>query len=479
MSNTPLEALQPLLQKQRDAFNAAGFPSAEVRRDRMTRLMKMLKKYETAFSQALNEDFGTRPDVWSRFSEVVAAVANIQQCIDGVESWMQDETCAPLEPFRSGGAKGLAVYQPKGVVGIIGPWNFPIHLVVVPAANAMAAGNRVIIKPSEITPRSSEVLLQGIAEFFDETEVSVVTGDVSLASAFASLPFDHLMFTGSTPVGKIIMRAAAENLVPVTLELGGKSPVIIRPDTDLLRTCRRIVAAKVSNAGQWCVAPDYIYVPDGLMDDFIEGCRTAFAELFPTVEKNLEYTSVVNENHYSRLTRMVDDAYERGYRVVEFNPAGESYDQAVNRKMLLKCIVDPAWDSVVMGEEIFGPILALLSYENYADVIGAIKVGPRPLALYYFGENEAEQEAIVRETISGGLAINDCCWHTCSDEMPIGGVGSSGMGHYHSIYGFREFSHLRAVLVQTPNEEVSSFFYPPYTEALEGVMGEIMGGIDS
>lgn len=479
MNTTPLEALQPLLQKQRDAFHSQGFPDAKSRRDRLTRMAKMLKKYEVAFCEALSEDFGSRPQAWSRFTEVVAVIANVQQCVENLESWMQDETCAPMEPFGSGGAKGLGVYQPKGVVGVIGPWNFPVHLVLVPAINALAAGNRVMMKPSEITPKSGAVLQLGIAEFFDETEVTVVTGDVSLSSAFASLPFDHLVFTGSTAVGKIIMKAAAENLVPITLELGGKSPVIVRPDTDLRRTCRRLMAAKMSNGGQWCVAPDYIYVPKELMEDFIEGCRHAFAELYPQVENNPEYTSVVNDNHYQRLTNMLDDANQRGYQVAEFNPANESYDQAENRKMLLKCIVDPAWDSAVMGEEIFGPILALLSYENYDNVIATIMDGPRPLALYYYGEDEAEQEAIIRNTISGGTAINDSCWHTASDQMPIGGIGASGMGRYHGIYGFREFSNLRAVMIQTPVEEVSSFYYPPYSDALQGVMDEVLGGVES
>ncbi|MEH6581175.1 MAG: coniferyl aldehyde dehydrogenase [Halioglobus sp.] len=478
MSDTPIEALQPLLKKQRDSFHAEGFPSIASRRDRLSRLIKMLKKYEAAFCEALSEDFGTRPEAWTRFTEVVAAVANIQSCVEGMESWMQDETCAPLEPYGSGGAEGRAVYQPKGVVGVIGPWNFPIHLVVVPAANAIAAGNRVMMKPSEITPRSSEVLRQGIAEFFDETEVAVVTGDVSLSSAFSSLPFDHLVFTGSTAVGKIVLRAAAENLVPCTLELGGKSPVIIRPDADLPKACRRLVAAKMGNTGQWCVSPDYIYVPKELMEDFIEGCRVAFSELYATVENNPDYTSVVNDNHYQRLNRMVEDANQRGYQVVEFNPANESFDQAANRKMLLKCIVDPAWDSTVMGEEIFGPLLALLPYEDYDNVISTIKDGPRPLALYYYGENKEEQEAIIHGTISGGIAINDSCWHVASDEMPIGGIGDSGMGHYHGIYGFREFSHLRAVMVQTPNEEVTSFYYPPYSDALNGMMEELMGSIE-
>jgi len=479
VQDTPIEALLPFLKKQRDSFHAQGFPDADSRRDRLLRMAKMLKKYDSAICEALREDFGSRGQVWSRIADVVTLIGNIQHCIDHLDTWMEDEHFDAMSPFKEAGAKAMGIYQPKGVVGIIGPWNFPIHLVLVPAFNAIAAGNRVMLKPSELTPNSTRVLQQGITEFFDETEAVVISGGTTVSAAFSSLAFDHLVFTGSTAVGRLVMRSAAENLVPVTLELGGKSPAIFRPDCKLLRSCRRLIAAKVGNSGQWCVSPDHVYVPTNMVDDFVEGCKTAFAELYPTVENNSDYTSVINDKHYQRLQHMMDDANKRGHQVVECNPANETYDQAANRKMLLKFIINPDRDSAVMAEEIFGPIIAVIPYENVDDVISGIMAGPRPLALYYYGEDGAEQQSIIRNTISGGLCINDSGWQVSSPDMPIGGIGDSGMGRYHGVYGFREFSHLRSVMIQTANEEATQFYNPPYSDMLVGMLGQTMDEIES
>lgn len=470
------EDLDRILEAQRSAFCADGFPDAAVRKDRLLRLAALLRKHDGALCEAARDDFGSRPLLFSRFSEVAAVLGNIQSSIESLETWMQDECREPPLPFGQGGATGRVVYQPKGVVGIIGPWNYPAHLVLVPAVNAIAAGNRVMIKPSELTPGVTRVLQDGFSEFFDEAEAAVFSGGAEFSAAFSALPLDHLVFTGSTAVGRKVMRAAAANLVPVTLELGGKSPVIISRSADLERASRRLIAAKMMNSGQFCVSPDHVFVPSERMDEFVTACERAFARLYPHVAANPDYTSIINDHHFGRLQRMVDEANESGGRVVECNPASEDYDQAQSRKMLLKFIIDPAPDSAVMGEEIFGPIMAFLSYDAFDDVAAEIARGERPLAVYYYGQDEVEQAGVMRNTFSGGLTVNDCCWHVASHDLPLGGIGASGMGRYHGLEGFREFSNARSVLIQTPVEEIAGFFDPPFSPEMESVLKQIVEG---
>lgn len=470
------ETMKTLFARQRESFHREGFPSVEVRKERLERLVTMLQKYDSQLCDALNQDFGCRSKVFSRFADVAAVIGNARQCQALLPEWMEVESREAPAPFEQVGARAEVHYQPKGVIGIIGPWNYPVHLTLVPLTNVLAAGNRALIKPSELTPATSTVMAEAIAEFFDETEVAVIQGDAGVSAKFASLPFDHLVFTGSTAVGRHVMRAAAVNLTPVTLELGGKSPVIISRDVDIEQAARRLMGAKMLNSGQFCVSPDHVYVPVELRDALVEASMQALAEMYPSFGDNPDYTSVINSRHYQRLQAMVDDAHIRGLTVVEANPARENYDQAVSRKMLPKIVLEPGDDSAIMGEEIFGPLIAFNSYDDFGQVIHKIQDGPRPLAIYYYGENEHETETVLHNTISGGVTINDSCWHVASHDMPLGGVGDSGMGRYHGRDGFREFSNQRAVLIQTPVEEVAGFFRPPYSDALKTTLQNIIDG---
>lgn len=481
MTLSQYDTLKSVLDAQRTSFNREGFPSAEVRKERLERLVSMLQKYNPQICEALDKDFGCRSKVFSSFADVASVIGNARQCQARLSEWMAVESREAPEPFEQVGARGEVHYQPKGVIGVIGPWNYPLHLTLVPLTNILAAGNRAMIKPSELTPVTSAVLVEGIAEFFDETEVAVIQGDAGISAQFASLPFDHLVFTGSTMVGRHVMRAAAENLTPVTLELGGKSPVIIGRDADIELTARRLMGAKMINSGQFCVSPDHVYVPTALRDELVNACIRALGEMYPSFGDNPDYVSVINDRHYQRLQALVDDARERGLTVVEVNPANENYDQAASRKMLPKIVLDAGDggaidESAIMGEEIFGPLIAFISYDNIDAVIHKIQHGPRPLAIYYYGENECETETVLHNTISGGVTVNDSCWHVASHDMPLGGVGDSGMGRYHGRDGFREFSNQRAVLIQTPVDEVAGLFRAPYSDALKMTLEQIING---
>jgi coniferyl-aldehyde dehydrogenase len=358
--------------------------------------------------------------------------------------------------------------QPLGVVGIVSPWNYPLQLALAPAVAALAAGNRVMIKPSEITPRLSELLAELIAGSFAADECTVITGDAETGRAFVRLPFDHLFFTGSTAVGRQVALAAAEHLTPVTLELGGKSPVILDQSCDLADSARRIAAGKLLNAGQTCIAPDYVLVPEALRQAFADAFAQAVAELYPTLERNPDYTSIVNERHHARLAALVQDARDRGARVLEINPGGEAADPAA-RRMRPAVLLDVTDAMSVMREEVFGPLLPVVGYRTPDDAIAFVNARPRPLALYWFGRDRARQEQVLRQTISGGVTVNDVLLHIAQENLPFGGVGDSGSGAYHGEHGFRLFSKDKPVFVQS-RLAGTALLHPPYGKLAESVI---------
>jgi coniferyl-aldehyde dehydrogenase len=349
--------------------------------------------------------------------------------------------------------------QPLGVVGIISPWNYPLQLALAPAVAALAAGNRVLIKPSELTPRLAEAMRAAIAAEFDESVCAVVTGGVETGQAFTETPFDHLLFTGSTPVGMRVAQAAAKNLTPVTLELGGKSPAIIDQSADLHAAARSIAYGKMMNAGQTCVAPDYVLAPREKVDAAADALVNAARQMFPSIDTTNDYTSIISDRHFARLKSLVDDARDRGARIVEVGSSNALHPQ---RKMPLTLIIDPPKDAGVMKEEIFGPILPILSVNSSAEAIAHVNAGDRPLALYWYGDDNAARDHVLQNTVSGGVTVNDTLWHVAQENLPFGGVGKSGIGAYHGESGFNTFSHLKPVFYQSRFAS-GSLMHPPYT----------------
>jgi coniferyl-aldehyde dehydrogenase len=462
--------MQELLSLQRKSFSGAGYPEVDSRIDRLDRLLTMLKKYDSQICETISEDFGGRAFELSRLADVFLTVEQVKHAITNVSGWMKTEQRPPPLPAGDAGATAEIRSMPKGIVGIIGPWNFPVHLILGPLVCVLAAGNRAMLKPSEITPKTALLIDEMIGEFFDPTEVAVVLGGAKVSEEFSQLPFDHLMFTGSTTVGRHVMRAAAENLTPVTLELGGKSPVVIDKDVDLSIVAARIMAGKLFNTGQVCVSPDYAFVPEELLRPLIAELEKATSTLFPSIADNPEYTAIVNENHFRRLQHLISDATAAGVETITFNPADEDYEEAANRKLLPRVLLDPPDDSAVMREEIFGPLLPIKTYKQIDEVARYINAHDRPLALYYFGNNEQHRTQFLNDIVAGGMAVNDVVIHVTCPHLPFGGTGASGMGRYHGIDGFREFSHLKAVYTQTAVEEIAGFMRPPYSDAMRGLL---------
>ncbi|MGE0741332.1 MAG: coniferyl aldehyde dehydrogenase [Hyphomonadaceae bacterium] len=457
--------MQAVLEAQKRAQLSKGPPSAALRKDRLNRCVSLLVTHQDDFIAALDQDFGARSPDMSRLTDIAGAIGPLKEARDNLDKWMRPQkrkvTPAPLAVF---GAKAEVRYQPKGVVGIISPWNFPVQLSFDAIAGAFAAGNSVMLKPSEFTPTTSALLAQTLDLYFDEDEIAVIQGGADVGGAFSSLPFDHLIFTGATSVARHVMRAAAENLVPVTLELGGKSPVVVGRSADLAKTAARVMAGKTMNAGQICLAPDYVMAPKESVDGFVAAAKASVAKMYPTIKDNGDYTSMVNQRHYDRVRGLIDDAKAKGAEVIEINPAGEDFTQQEHHKIPPTLVLNATDDMTVMQEEIFGPVLPIRSYESIESSIAEVNARPRPLALYYFGEDEAESEALLTRTHSGGVTINDVIFHVTMQDLPFGGVGPSGMGAYHGHRGFLEFSHEKAIYRQI-SSELLAMMRPPYGAA--------------
>ncbi len=441
--------MQATLAAQKAAHLRDGAPTAEQRIERIDRCIRLLAENRTAIEDALNADFGSRSREATAFTDIAGSIGPLKHAKENLRRWMKPEkrktTPAILGLF---GATAEVRYQPKGVVGVISPWNFPVNLTFAPLAGILAAGNRAMIKPSEYTPATSDLLKRMFAGAFSEEEIAVVTGGPEIGEAFAHLPFDHLIFTGATGVARHVMRAAAENLVPVTLELGGKSPVILGRSADLAVAAARVMNGKTLNAGQICLAPDYVLAPHDQVEGFVQAARASVAKMFPTIKDNPDYTAIVAQRHYDRIKGYVDDARDKGATVVELKPEHEDLSQQEHRKIAPTLILEPTDDMKVMQEEIFGPVLPVKSYRTIDEAIGYVNSRDRPLGLYYFGADAAEQEKVLSSTTPGGVTVNDVIMHVAQEELPFGGVGPSGMGSYHGHDGFREFSHRKAVFSQ-------------------------------
>ena len=461
-----LRELQQLFAAQRKAFAAEPDPSLRVRRDRLDRLLALTEKHEAEIVAAIASDFGTRPAQETRLAELFMVTAGIRHARRHLSRWIRPRRVPTPLYLRPGRSRILR--QPLGVVGVISPWNYPFQLALLPVAAALAAGNRALLKPSELAPRTAALLESIVASRFAADELAVVTGGPEVGQAFAQLPFDHLFFTGSTAVGRKIALAAAANLTPVTLELGGKSPALIADGADLDVVAPRLIVGKLLNAGQTCIAPDYVIAPEGRIDALAEAIGKAVAALYPTLGANPDYTSIVNERHYARLTGLIDDAVANGARAVRVNPGNELLPER-SRKLAPTLLVDVRDDMAVMQEEIFGPVLPIETYATLDEAIAKVNARPRPLALYAFGFDGPARERILRETIAGGVTLDDALWHFCNEELPFGGVGASGIGAYGGERGFLAFTHQKAVFAQ-PRFALTWMLHPPYGKLFEVVL---------
>jgi len=456
-----MDVLESTFQLQRTAARAEAAPTGRIRRDRLTRAINLLVSSQQAFCDALSADFGQRPEEISRFLDILPAVHALKLARRRLARWMRPRRVALGLPLPVPGAVGHIEHQPLGVVGLISPWNFPLTLSFGPLAGILAAGNRCLIKPSELIPATSGLMQELVARQFDPSEVSVITGGAEVAEAFSKLPFDHLLFTGSEAVGRKVAMAAAEHLVPVTLELGGKCPVVIGRSAKLSQVIDRVLLAKMANSGQICLAPDYVLLPREWVDDFMRGARDWMARAYPGLPANRDCTSIVSARHAHRVAELIEDARSKGAVIV---PAAS---QAGQRVLPPICLARVSEDMRVMREEIFAPVLPIQTYDRIEDAIGYISDHPPPLALYYFGNDRAERDKVITGTRSGGVTVNDVGMHFFAEDLPFGGIGTSGMGAYHGEQGFRRFSHARPVL-QMPRWDFAGVLglRPPYGKRL-------------
>jgi coniferyl-aldehyde dehydrogenase len=458
-----------ILAVQKAAQLRDGIPSAEVRMNRIERCIGLLVDHAEQIADALAQDFSSRSREASLLADVASSLGPLKEAKASLAKWMKPEkrktTPAILGVF---GAKAEVRYQPKGVVAIISPWNFPINLTFGPLAQVLAAGNRAMIKPSELTPATSELMREMFAKAFSEEEVAVIVGGPDIGQSFSRLAFDHMIFTGGTAIGRHIMRAAAENLVPVTLELGGKSPVIVSRSAEVQLTADRLMVGKTLNAGQICLAPDYLLVPEELRDDLVVALQKAASGMFPKMRDNPDYTAIVTPRHFDRVTALVDDARKKGATIIQINPADEDFAAQNGRKIAPTLILDVTDDMNVMQEEIFGPVLPIKTYKNVKDAVAYINAHDKPLGLYYFGTDSAEQEFVLANTQSGGVTVNDVVFHVAMEDLPFGGIGPSGMGSYHGFDGFKEFSHARAIYTQLKKDiGPMKALRPPYGKGIK------------
>lgn len=468
MSNETIQNMHRVLELQKNLNIKEGAPDIKLRTDRLDRVISMVTKNEKAIIAALQEDFGNRDPVMTAATEVVSVVGPMEHAKKNLKKWMKTEKRkAAIAPLGSAlsllGAKAEIRYQPKGVVGAISPWNFPLNLALAPLSGILAAGNRVMLKPSELTPSSSDITKSMIEEYFDESEMAVFVGDPEVGAAFSGLAFDHLIFTGGTAIAKHVMKAASENLVPLTLELGGKSPVVVGKSSKIKEAAQRVMQGKTMNAGQICLAPDYALVPEENIDEFVKAAVDVTSEMYPDMKDNEDFTSIINQKHYDRIQGYLADAKEKGAEVVEINPANEDFSQQPHHKIPPTLVLNPTDDMQIMQEEIFGPVLPIKTYSDVSETVDYINSKDRPLGLYYFGEDSKEKDYVLNNTTSGGVTVNDVISHIQMEDLPFGGVGPSGMGSYHGHDGFKEFSHAKAVYKQTKiNLMKLAGLVPPY-----------------
>jgi len=459
-------SLQSVFESQRAAFAAAPYSPWDARAHRLRRLLDLVRDNEAAIKEAIDRDFGGRPAIETELAEIWPSLEEIRGALRHGKGWMKPRRAGVGRWFLP--ASGQVMPQPLGVVGIIVPWNYPLYLAIGPMAAALAAGNRVMVKVSEASPAFGDLFQALCARAFAPEEITVITGGPDVAAQFSALPFDHLLFTGSTSIGRLVMGAAARNLTPVTLELGGKSPTVIAPDYPMEHAVQRILAGKLLNAGQTCIAPDYVLLPRGRIDEFVAEARRQVRTMVPGGLADRGYCSVVNARQYERLTRDLDEAVARGSRT-EALFEGAVRDDAGHRLAPI-VLVDPPADSGVMRDEIFGPLLPLIGYGDVDEALAFIKARPRPLALYWFDHDRQRVARAMEDTHAGGVCINETLLHVAQESMPFGGVGPSGMGHYHGRWGFETFSKMKPIFRQARLNGMK-LFLPPYSPLARRVLG--------
>lgn len=452
-SGSYFDNLDQLFLAQKSAFRSNSFANLDTRRDRLKCLLRLIDTNAEAFIQAIDEDFGGRSTHETRLTEIHIVRSAILQAQAKLQRWMSTKKIRTALAFLPG--RNRLIRQPLGVVGIVAPWNYPLQLSLAPAVAALAAGNHVLIKPSELTPRFSELLMRLMKSEFDQKVLAVVTGGQDIGRAFSALPFDHLFFTGSTEVGRQVAIAAARNLTPVTLELGGKSPAILDRNFDAATAARRIAFGKFINAGQTCIAPDYLMVPRGQAHMVATQILKSVQKFWPSIEKNQNYTSIITTKHRARLEMLIAESESQGATILK------AHASASGNKLSPTLVILPSPSSRLMQEEIFGPVLPIIEYDAVDDAINHVKTGQKPLALYWFGNDRTARDRLLHETISGGVCINDCLWHLAQENQPFGGVGPSGMGAYHGEWGFRTFSKEKPVFYQAKFNG-TGLLAPPY-----------------
>jgi coniferyl-aldehyde dehydrogenase len=453
---TTLARMDSIFALQQESCARLPMPSLDQRRQQLTLLKTLLIEHKDAIAAAINADFTARSVDETMLAEIMPCVQSIEHTLKHLRGWMKPDKRSVGLHFMPASAR--VAYQPLGVVGIIVPFNYPLNLTIVPLVTALAAGNRAMIKMSEFTPRTADLLRDMLRKGFAEDQVAVVTGEADIAAAFSRIPFDHLLFTGSTAIGKHVMRAAAENLTPVTLELGGKSPAIIADDIPLADIIDRLCFAKSLNAGQTCVAPDYVLIPRGKLEAFMQLYKSTFNRMFPTLNGNPHYTSVINAHTLQRLQDWLKDAAAKGARIEK--TSDESISDGTFR-MPLHLVTDVSDEMKIMQHELFGPILPVIPYDNIEAALAYVRQRPRPLSLYLFTYDSALQEQVTTHTHAGAMCINDALIQVGVDDLPFGGIGQSGMGHYHGHEGFLTMSKAKAIMRKGRLNSMK-LIYPPY-----------------
>lgn len=460
--NNDSAASSDVLRRQRTALNAAAPASAAERRNRLQSVIDLLVHHHTEFAEAIDADFGGRHQGYSLMNDVVGSLGPLKHARDNVETWMQADERPAYAPYDQMGGHAEVRHQPKGSVLILGTWNAPLFTLLAPLASVLAAGNSAVLKPSEITSRTAELFQRLIGEKINPDVVAVISGGREVAEELTSQPFDHIVVTGSAAVGRAVMANAAQNLVPVTLELGGKSPVIVGRSADLASTAMKIAVSKATNGGQICVSPDTVYVPRDLVDTLVSEVAAAFSQLHPTAGGNDDLVAAVNERHLERVDGYVRDAADRGARVVT-SPEEELSDS--DRRRPLRIVIDPPAGASIRSEEIFGSAMVVQPYDSIDEVVAELGAGPTPLALYYFGSDSDERDDVLARTSSGGVTVNNLMMHPGMNDAPFGGLGASGMGHYNGREGFLEFSHARTVFYAPDADPRGEWgMLPPYGE---------------
>jgi len=470
--------LDALLELQRSKFRAEGEVTYSTRIDRLKRLKALIVENKTEFAITTKREFGgARSYEFSLFSEFASKVEAINYSMKHLKEWMKPEKRKTNKPMNFLGGKSQVRHFPKGVVGIISPWNLPFGLTVAPLTSALAAGNRALLKPSEFVPKTAALFAEVVPKYFSEDEVAVVTGGADISQRFAELPFDHLLFTGSTKVGAKVMQSASKNLVPVTLELGGKSPVIIGRSAKLDLAGTRLTFGKLLNGGQLCLSPDYVVVPDELEEQLIARVVKEAESMYPNITENEDYAGVINERHFARLQNYIDDAVAKGAKLTIVG-AEKTRASDDNRRMPLHILQNVNEDMLVMHEEIFGPVLPVMTYSDVEEVPDMIEPRRNPLAMYYFGKDNCEQEYLLSRVQSGGVCINDITLHYVQEDLPFGGIGASGMGAYHGPEGFKNMSHARAIYSQTMIDVLPIIgARPPFGEKFRKRITKTLGAI--